>query len=313
MSKVNRNDPKRSKSSDSRTSLMEFERQFPDDAACLEHLVKTLYPNGIYCPKCKKVTKHHRNNGRPSYSCQFCGHHEHPMVGTIFQDSATPLKLWFYAMYLMASTRCGISAKQLERELGVTYKTAWRMFNRIRKLASDAERTAPPLGGLGEAVEMDETYIGPDRDRAVPIFGMTQRKRAGKPGRVRAVMVKDAKTTSIMPHVRERLLPATMVYTDEAPVYNAVTRLDMQHQHRRIYHSLKVYVQGDIRTSTVDGFWALIKNGIGGVYHGVSTKHLQTYLDEYAFRYNNRKHPKGVFNVWLSCVGKEKARVAVSE
>ena len=164
MSKVNRNGPKRAKSSDSRTSLMEFERQFPDDATCLEYLVKTLYPNGIYCPKCQKVTKHHRNNGRPSYSCQFCGHHEHPMVGTIFQDSATSLKLWFYAMYLIASTRCGISAKQLERELGVTYKTAWRMFDRIRTLASASEQTAPPLGELGESVEMDETYLGPDRD-----------------------------------------------------------------------------------------------------------------------------------------------------
>ena len=316
MPKVNRNDPKRSKSSDSRTALMEFERQFPDDVTCLGYLVKTLYPNGIFCPKCQRVTKHHRNSGRPAYSCQFCGRHEHPMVGTIFENSATSLKLWFYAMYLMASTRCGISAKQLERELGVTYKTAWRMFNKIRSLASAAETAAPPLGGDGESVEMDETYIGPDRERAVPVFGITQRKRGDKPGRVRVVAIPDgAKTTSVMPHVRERVLPASIIYTDESPIYNAITRIGMGHERRRIYHSLKVYVQGDIHTSTVDGFWALVKNGIGGVYHGVSTRHLQKYLDEYAFRYNNRKHPKGMFNVWLGLVGKEKvkAREAASE
>ena len=312
MSKVNRNDPKRSKASDSKTALMEFEQMFPNDAACLEHLVGALYPNGIFCRKCQKVTKHYRDTGRPSYTCEFCGHHEHPMAGTIFQDSATSLKLWFYAIYLMSSTRCGISAKQLERELGVTYKTAWRMFNRIRSLMSNAEAAAPPLGGNGESVEMDETYIGPDREHNTPVFGITQRKRDGKPGRVRVVAIPGgAKTTSVMPHVRQRVLPATMVYTDESPIYNGVTRIGAGHTHRRIYHSLKVYVQGDIHTSTVDGFWALVKNGIGGVYHGVSTKHLQAYLDEYAFRYNSRKHPKGVFNVLLSHV--QKTRGVASE
>jgi transposase len=308
MSKVNRNDPKRSKSSDSKTALMEFEEMFPNDAACLEYLVKALYPNGIHCPKCQKVTKHYRDTGRPSYTCEFCGHHVHPMAGTIFQDSATSLKLWFYAIYLMSSTRCGISAKQLERELGVTYKTAWRMFNRIRSLMSNAETAAPPLGGNGEAVEMDETYIGPRRGESVPVFGITQRKRGNQPGRVRVVAIPNgAKITSVMPHVKAKVLPATMVYTDESPLYNPVTKIGAGHQHRRIYHSLRVYVQGDIHTSTVDGFWALVKNGIGGVYHGVSTKHLQAYLDEYAFRYNSRKHPAGVFNVLLSQVRKEQA------
>src|SRR5271154_5246920 len=158
MSKSNRNQPMRSGSSESLYSMMEFERDYPDDAACLEKLVEWLYPDGIFCPTCEKVTKHHRDKKRPSYCCQFCGRHEHPMRGTIFQDSATSLKLWFYAMYLMASTRCGISAKQLERELGVTYKTAWRMFNKIRSLAGEHP------GKLGGTVEVDETYIGPRRE-----------------------------------------------------------------------------------------------------------------------------------------------------
>ena len=154
MSKANRNAPTRSTASQSRYSLAEFDRDFPNDAACLDYLVGELYPNGIYCPVCQKITKHYRDKSRPSYSCEFCGHHEYPMTGTIFQDSATSLRLWFYAMYLMASTRCGISAKQLERELGVTYKTAWRMFNKIRSLMAEDP------GKMSGTVEVDETYIG---------------------------------------------------------------------------------------------------------------------------------------------------------
>jgi len=135
---------------------MEFEREYPDDAACLEMLVKRLYPGGIFCPTCKAITKHHREAKRPSYACQNCGHHEHPMRGTIFQDSATSLTLWFYAIYLMSSTRCGISAKQLERELGVTYKCAWRMFNRIRSMLNEND-DGPKLSGK---VEVDESFYG---------------------------------------------------------------------------------------------------------------------------------------------------------
>src|SRR5205807_517423 len=119
---------------------------------------------------------------------------------------------------------------------------AWRMFNKIRSLASGAGQSAPQLGWNDDRVEKDETYIGPDRDHNVPVFGMTQRKRAGKPGRVRAVAVPNAQTVTLMPHVKERVLPASIIYTDDAPVYNAVERLGRDYRHRRIYHSLKVYV-----------------------------------------------------------------------
>lgn len=155
MSKVNRNAPKRSTASESLYSIFEFDQEFPDDAACLEYLVAKLYPEGIYCPTCKKVTKHHREAKRPSYACQFCGHHEHPLKGTIFEGSATSLRLWFYALYMMASTRCGVSAKQLERELGVTYKTAHRMFKKIRSLLPQDDDDT-----FDGTVEMDEAYIG---------------------------------------------------------------------------------------------------------------------------------------------------------
>src|SRR3972149_3741225 len=119
-------------------TLKDFNTQFPDDDACLEFLKEARWPNGITCPKCQKVTKHYRIAGRKVYSCEFCGTHSSPTSDTIFHKSDTPLRSWFYAMFLMASTRTGISAKQLERELGVTYKTAWRMFKMIRELMNEA-------------------------------------------------------------------------------------------------------------------------------------------------------------------------------
>lgn len=137
-----------------RYSVTQFDQDFPDDITCLEWLKNHLYPDGIHCPICNKITKHHKIASRPSYSCDYCGHHVHPTVGTIFEKSTTPLKLWFHAIYLMSSTRCGISAKQIERETGVTYKTAWRMFKQIRILLNE------DVGTMSGKIEADETYIG---------------------------------------------------------------------------------------------------------------------------------------------------------
>ena len=134
-----------------RYTIRTFERQFPDDDTCLEWLKNYLYPHGVFCKTCQKITKHHKVVSRKSYSCDYCGHHVHPTAGTIYHKSSTPLRLWFHATFLMASTRCGISAKQLERELGVTYKTAWRMFKQIRSMLNSED------GPLTGKVEVDET------------------------------------------------------------------------------------------------------------------------------------------------------------
>ena len=150
MTKKKADKPKHTKME--RYTLKDFEREFPDDA-CLEWLKNYLYPDGIFCDTCNRITKHHKVASRRSYSCDYCGHHVHPTADTIYHKSSTPLRLWFYAIYLMASTRCGISAKQLERELGVTYKTAWRMFKQIRSMLSE---NADPLTGK---VEVDEIYM----------------------------------------------------------------------------------------------------------------------------------------------------------
>jgi transposase-like protein len=293
MSKSNRNNPIRSGASDGTFSMMEFERAFPDDAACLEWLKNWLYPDGIFCPKCQKITKHHRVAKRPVYACQNCGHHEHPMSGTIFQDSATSLKLWFHAIFLMASTRCGISAKQLERELGVTYKCAWRMFKQIRSML-DEDGDGPPLAGK---VEADESFYGgleKNKHRSkrqhlgtggagkTAVFGLVERG-----GKVLAKVVPNTQSATLIPHIAQRVLPQSVIFTDEYVSYNPLEGTG--YQHKRIHHGQGVYVSGDAHTNTIEGFWSLTKNGIRGVYHNVSAKYLQMYLDEYAFRFNRRK------------------------
>jgi len=313
MSKSNRNNPLRSGSSDGTFSMMEFDREFPDDAACLEWLKNRLYPNGIHCPKCDKVTKHYRVKDRPSYSCQFCGHHEHPMRGTIFQDSATSLKLWFHAIFLMASTRCGISAKQLERELGVTYKCAWRMFNRIRSML-DEDGDGPKLSGK---VETDESYFGgkePNKhwnkrqsSKRGPVGKTAVWGAVEREGRVIARVLSDTKARTVLPYLRERIMPRSVVFTDEARIYRTLPRYGYEHQ--RVYHTAGIYVDGDAHTNTIEGFWSLTKNGIRGVYHNVSTKHLQSYLNEYSFRFNRRKSlgKRNMFDAFVNRIEKNQA------
>jgi transposase-like protein len=315
MGKTNRNAPERAASSESRYTLAEFDREFPDDAACLDFLVGKLYPDGINCPKCGRVTKHHRIKSRPAYACQHCGRHEYPLVGTIFEGSSTSLRLWFQAIYLMASTRCGISAKQLEREIGVSYPTAWRMFNKIRSLLSNDEL-------LTGVVEIDEAYLGGKakwRSRGLrtgigggtggktTVLGFVQRPTDEKPsGRVVAKLAeRGSGAPSLLPEIQKRVLPKSTVYTDEYKAYDRLGK-DDSYTHHRVNHSQAVYVSGTVHTNSIEGFWSLLRRGIGGTYHSVSTKHLQSYLDEYAFRYNNRAATagRGMFDAFVGRIEK---------
>jgi transposase-like protein len=290
-------------------TLKDFEREFSSDDVCLEWLKNYLYPDGIFCETCQKVTKHHKVASRRSYSCDYCGHHVHPTADTIYHKSPTPLRLWFYAIYLMASTRCGISAKQLERELGVTYKTAWRMFKQIRSmLAEDCD----PLTGK---VEVDETYIGGKaknmhksrREKIiqgrgavgkVPVVGAVQRE-----GRVIAKTADCVNADTLIPFVKEHVMPESTVFTDEHRGYGDVE--SSGYSHKRVHHTAKVYVIGDAHTNTIEGFWSLVKRGIGGVYHNVSAKYLQSYFDEYSFRYNRRLDSQPMFHHFLTQVEKK--------
>jgi transposase len=284
-----------------RYTFNDFNTEFPDDDACLMHLFYARYPDGITVCESKKCgnieRRHHRVTGRKAFACDYCGNHIYPMAGSIFEKSTTPLRTWFHAMYLMGSTRCGTSAKQIQREMGVTYKTAWRIFKQIRTLMSE------DISLEGSLVEMDETYMGElDKNRhahkrkggggrslngKTPVFGMVERG-----GRVIAVVTPDVKSKII---VAERVLPATTVFTDDYPIYDAVSKMERGYVHNRINHSARVYVVGNVHTNTIEGFWSLLKRGIGGVYHSVSTKYLQSYCDEYSFRYNRRNAGQPMF------------------
>jgi transposase len=311
MGQVKRNNPVRAKSSESQYSLMEFMREYPDDATCLEWLWRNRYsPDGVnaYCPKCgqeRPFKKYNTSQQRQSWTCTACGNHIHPTAGTIFHKSSTSLHLWFYAMYLMTSTRCGISAKQLERELGVTYKTAWRIAREIRQtLMTQADEQL----GKNEGVELDETFIGgkaknmhrAKRERLggrgtagkVPVFGAVERR-----GKVIAVTVPNVDRVTLLPQVKKHVIPAATVYTDEMGAYDPLTESGYKHQ--VITHSEQVYVSGDVHTNTIEGFWSLVKRGIGGVYHAVSAKHLQGYLNEYSWRYNHRNGGRAMFEALL--------------
>lgn len=301
-----------------RYTISDFNRQFPDDDACIEHLKEQRFPGGIaFCAKCRQEQKHHRIKGRPVYACDVCLNQISPMAGTIFEHSSTSLRLWYYAMYLMASTRCGISAKQIQRETGVTYKTAWRMFRQIRSLLSE-----PDMRLEGASVEMDETYVGGKRknkhgtrgmrgrasegDDKTPVFGMVERG-----GKVLAYVTPDVKAATIFPIIAERVLPESTVYTDDYPIYDKLSLHANCYEHRRIQHAQKIYVMGDVHTQTIEGFWSLVKRGIGGVYHSVSRKYLQTYLDEFSFRYNRRDQGNLIFSAFLMRVC-ERAALPVS-
>jgi transposase len=292
-------------------TVKDFQKQFPDDATCLEWLKNYLYPEGIFCETCNAITKHHRVVSRPSYSCDHCGHHVHPTADTIFHKSSTPLTIWFHAIYLMAQTRCGISAKQIQRQTGVTYKTAWRMFKQIRSMLDDEK--SGPIGGFGRKVEMDETYYGSRSEgtrgrgtKKTPVVGMVQRK-----GRVRAFVAADVKADTLRGLIKEHVLPKSTVFTDDFRSYNGLDARGYTHQ--RINHSEKVYVVGEIHTNTIEGFWSLIKRGISGVYHNVGRNYLQTYLNEYSFRYNRRFDEQPMFLSFLQQVEKRDAVIRQTE
>jgi transposase-like protein len=313
MPPVDRNRPKRARSSESGYSLMEFSREFPDDATCLQWLwVNRHSPDGehAYCQRCAMERRFKRYNGarqRQVWKCTSCTQEISPTAGTIFHKSSTSLHLWFYAMWLMTSTRCGISAKQLERELGVTYKTAWRMFRLIRyELMGDED--AAPLSG---AVEVDETQIAGkirnkqrrERDalgihkrawayqNAVKVFAAVERG-----GFVRASVIPDSGRKTLEGKVRETVEPGSTLYADEWIAYNW---LGDEYTLRRIRHRDREYVVGDIHTQTVEGFFALLKNAIRGVHHGVSEQWLQGYVNEYAWRYNHRGNRNAMFRKLL--------------
>jgi transposase len=309
MPPVDRHHPIRAASSESTCNVLEFFREYPDDETCLEYVWRGRFaPDGEHanCERCEteRVFKRYDTaQKRPCWYCQTCGFRIHPLAGTIFERSSTSLQMWFYAIWFITSTRVGVSAKQLERELGVTYKTAWRMFNKIRN-----ELMAQDDAPLSGAVEMDETFIGGKPresyrrevarrgwnmqtaywDRKAIVFGAVERG-----GQIKATTIPNSRASVLLPKAVEYVLPGSLIYTDDFHVYRRLGKSG--YTHRRINHSARIYVMGDVHTQTIDGFFGLLKNAIRGVHHGVSHKWLQGYLNEYTWRWNRRDNGRSMF------------------
>jgi transposase-like protein len=317
MPKVDRRNPVRSKSSESDYSLMEFMRAFPDDEACLQWLWRTRFSEDgqhAFCAKCdqERVFKRYATKQRRySWTCTGCGVHKSVTAGTIYEGSATSLHLWFYAGYLLTSTRCGISAKQLEREIGVTYKTAWRMLNKLRMIAM-----ADDSGPLSGDVEVDEASVDGKPRRApgerITMPRGTPRSEAAKlrersratvfaaverGGRIKATVLPSRRGPGLKKQVIEWVEPTSIIFTDTWSSYNGLDRHFIAHS--RINHSAGIYVDGDTHTNTVEAFFGHLKPSIRGTYRKVSHKWLQGYLNEFVWRRNARLEADAMFDQLL--------------
>lgn len=282
----------------------EFFKQFPDDEACLAHLFAVRFGQGFKCPSCARPSNWYRIKAERAYSCQWCGHHLHPTVGTPYEQTRTPLQLWFYATHLFTTTRHGVSAKELQRQLGVTYKTAWRMGHLIRQHMADVDGEAP-IGGPGTAVEVDETFIGGVKrgkhmrgsaGKAV-VIGMMERG-----GDVITMVVPNQCRVTLQPIVKANVLPGGELHTDELNSYKGLHNAG--YRHMTVNHGEHEYVGfAGATVNGIEGFWRHLKCSIQGTHISVSEKHLGAYTKEFEFRFNRRKDAASMLPDLLSTFG----------
>jgi len=290
-------------------TLKEFQNRFPTDDSCLEHLKNVRYGEKHSCKSCGKKAKYYRVSTRRSYSCEHCGNQIYPTAGTPFENTRTPLTDWFHVMFMFTKSRNGVSAKEVQRTIGVTYKTAWRMCNLIRQYMGYVDGD-PPVGGTkpySGVVEMDESFIGGKdkrgKDDKAVVLGIIERGRNGSEGEVIARHIKSRKERDIYPEIANYIVQGSKIATDEARVYGNLA--EYGYWHKTINHSQKEYVRGDVHTNTIEGFWSNVKRSINGTYIKVSDKWLQTYLWEFEYRYNFRKRPNLMMELLLQGFSKE--------
>lgn len=267
-----------------RYTIDTLHQQFPDDDACLDFMFAKQYGNLPVCPKCGVVEpRYYRVRNRKCYACNDCGHQLSPLANTIFHKSETPLKKWFYAIYLFSVGKNGVSAKELERHLGVTYKTAWRIAKQIRIMMQEG---GSPLSGI---VEADETYIGGKAkldkkyDNKTAIVGIVEKQKGS--GKIKAFATKQADATVTLPFLRANIATGSILHTDDSRIYSRVKR-DFTHEF--VNHSKLEFARGGVHTNTIEGFWSQLKRSLDGTYHCVSPKYLQCYVNEFVYRYNHR-------------------------
>ena len=262
-------------------TITQFRTDFPNDDVCLAYIFAKKFPTlkGYYRIKSRKAFANAQ--GKQIY----------PLKSTIFEKSNTKLTLWFYAIYLFSVSKNGVSAKELQRQLGVTYKTAWRIAKQIRSLMEDG---GDMLGGI---VEVDETYIGGYRKGGqggkgkTPVFGMVERG-----GALKARVIEARETHILLNEIKENVEKGTMIMSDQLGAYRKTNKLGFTHD--AVNHWKKEFARGRVHTNSIEGFWSQMKRSIRGTYHFVSVKHLQAYANEFAFRYSHRQSP--IFSVLMA-------------
>jgi len=282
-------------------NLMELMEHYGSDNKCREVLEELRWPDGVRCPRCQSE-KISRIHDRGQFDCDSCRYQFSVTAGTIFHDSHLPLRKWFVAIYLICESKKGISSNQLKRILGVTYKTAWYLTHRIRAAMADGD--GPLLRGI---VEVDETFTGGKtigrgygyRGNKAMVVGAAER---GGQIRLRVIKRNDKKTLHGFIHaVTDDDTEAIM--TDSWPAYKGIG--DANTRHETVNHLEDEWVVGDVHTNSIEGVWALFKRSIVGSYHHLSVRHLPAYLDELAFRFNNRNNPYLFRDTLMKLLGAE--------
>jgi transposase-like protein len=268
-------------------NLVELIDRYHSEDSCRARLEELRWPDGIECPRCE--SKDVADIGdRHQYQCRSCRYQFSVTAGTIFHDSHLPLWKWFLAVYLIVESKKGISTNQVKRTIGVSYKTAWYLCHRIRAALNEVD--AQLLKGI---VEVDETFVGGEmhgrgrgyKGNKTVVVGAMQRG-----GNICLKVVRGTDRETLHGFIRENTSGDTeAIYTDEWPAYRGVADEDTKHD--TVKHRTGEYVRGDVHTNSIENVWSLLKRSIIGSYHQVSAKHLDAYLDELEFRFNNRENP----------------------
>jgi len=281
-------------------SIIDLLTYFSDEQKAVEYYANIRWGDEPTCPHCG--TKHPYKTNR-GYKCRNKNCHKKFTVrtGTIFENSKIPFRVWFAAIYLATSSSKGVSSVQLARQLGVTQKTAWFVLHRVREMLKEK---APKMLGEESAVEADEAYIGqkdqnkhygkrrsednklltndgsPYKEKRA-VLGIIERN-----GKVALKYVPSASKENMVEFIEKHVPKGSKLYTDE---FRGYASLGKKYNHATVKHGLNVYVTGDVHTNTIENFWSILKRGLYGIYHSVSDKHLERYLDEFAARFNNRQ------------------------